>query len=145
MTLVDFQRAADRLLRDDIALRVFVLLGLPFLSAAESAAWAERSIEAAFDAGATAVSVIPTRAGNGAMDELAARGEFTPPSLAMLEKAVAFGVSLGRGRVFADLWDVERLRRCPSCFPARVARLRGINLTQAVARPVDCADCEGES
>jgi archaeosine synthase beta-subunit len=145
MTLADFQRAADRLRRNRIALRAFVLLGLPFLSAAESAVWIERSIETAFDAGATAVSVIPTRSGNGAMDELAASGEFMPPGLAMLERAVAFGVSLGRGRVFADLWDVERLPRCPACFSQRVERLRGINLTQAVARPVDCADCEGQS
>jgi radical SAM enzyme (TIGR01210 family) len=143
MTLEDFRRAADALSADGIALRVFVLLGLPFLAPEDSAAWTRRSIEAAFDFGATAVSVIPTRAGNGAMDELEASGAFAPPTLPMLEEAMAFGVSLRRGRVFADLWDAERLCRCRACFPARVARLRRANLDQVTPAAVDCGDCGG--
>jgi len=141
MTLDGFRRAADSLRADGIALRVFVLLGLPFVSREESAFWTRRSIEAAFDFGATAVSVIPTRTGNGAMEELESRGAFEPPSLEMLEEAAAFGVALHRGRVFADLWDVERLRRCPACFPARVERLRCMNLSQIPYAPVDCDVC----
>ncbi len=145
MTVEDFRRAADRLGADGIALRVFVLLGLPFVSPEESLLWARRSLEAAFDAGATAVSVIPTRTGNGALDELEARGEFVAPTLEMLEAVAAFGVELGRGRVFADLWDVERLRRCPDCFPARVGRLHGINLAQALSPAIPCAACGAAS
>ena len=145
MTLGGFRRAADALRASGIALRVFVLLGLPFVSREESAFWTRRSIEAAFDFGATAVSVIPTRTGNGAMDELESIGAFAPPTLEMLEESVAFGIALNRGRVFADLWDGERLRRCPACFPARVERLRRANLAQTLPAAVGCAVCRGAS
>jgi archaeosine synthase beta-subunit len=145
MTVNDFRRAADRLRRDRIALRVFVLLGLPFLSASEALSWTCRSLEVAFDAGATAVAILPTRAGNGALDALAQIGEFSPPSLEALEEAAAFGVGLGRGRVFVDLWDLERLRRCAACFDTRASRLRTMNLEQVLAARIDCATCGGSS
>lgn len=145
MTLEDFRRAADRLASDGIALRVFVLLGLPFVDAREAVFWACRSIEFAFDAGATAVSIIPTRAGNGAMEALAGQGGFAPPSIEDLEEAAAFGVGLGRGRVFADLWEIENLCRCVACFPARVERLRIVNRAQGVPNRVACAACGGSA
>ena len=34
------------------------------------------------------------------------------------------------GRVFADLWDLERLASCDACLDATQARLRAMNLTQ---------------
>ncbi len=145
MTVDDFRRAADRLRGDGIALRVFVLLGLPFLPAEESLLWACRSVEVAFDAGATAVSVIATRSGNGALDDLKDRGEFVEPTLSALEEVAAFGVALARGRVFIDLWELERLRRCPSCFSARRERLRRLNLTQTVPPKIPCVACAGRS
>ena len=74
--------------------------------------------------------MIPTRSGNGSLDALAAHGEFAEPSLSVLEDAVAFGLALGRGRVFADLWDLERFRRCGACFAARAARLAAMNRGQ---------------
>ena len=141
MTLGDFRRAADRLAADRIALRVFVLLGLPFLSAEEALLCTYRSIETAFDAGATAVSIIPTRGGNGALDELQKQGEFAPPSLKALEEAAAFGMRLARGRVFADLWDLERLRSCAACFAPRTERLRSMNRMQQVPPRVACSSC----
>ena len=66
--------------------------------------------------------VIPTRAGNGAMEELLRAGHFAPPRLASLEQVLAWGIELRRGRVFADLWDVERLFDCAGCGPARAER-----------------------
>ncbi len=141
MTLDDFRRAADFLRASGIALRAFVLVGLPWLTEAESLDWACRSIHFAFDRGATAVSLIPTRAGNGALDALAADGAFAEPGLGSLEFALDFGIQLGRGRVFADLWDLERFSRCGSCLPARAARLAETNLRQAVRPRVACADC----
>ncbi|HEX7252040.1 MAG TPA: radical SAM protein, partial [Thermoanaerobaculia bacterium] len=87
MTVDDFRRAAEVLHSNGIAMRAFVLLGIPFISSAESFFWACRSVEEAFDAGATAVAIIPTRTGNGAMEELERRGEFSPPSLSALEEA----------------------------------------------------------
>ncbi|HYR45453.1 MAG TPA: radical SAM protein [Thermoanaerobaculia bacterium] len=141
MTLADFRRAAQRLASDGIGLRVFVLLGLPLVPAAEAVFWVRRSLETAFDAGATAVTIIPTRTGNGALEALAEQGEFTTPALEDLEETVAFGIALGRGRVFADLWDLEKLRRCAACYPARAERLRVINRTQVVPPSVSCARC----
>jgi radical SAM enzyme (TIGR01210 family) len=145
MTVEDFRRAAQRLEAIGIALRVFVLLGLPFLSREESLDWACRSIDVAFDSGATAVSIVPTRSGNGALDELRDSGHFEPPTVRGFEEALAHGVALERGRVFADLWDVGRLRVCESCFSERVERLRQINRNQTLPPPIDCSRCEAKT
>lgn len=141
MTLERFWRAAEFLSRERISLRVFVLVGLPFLSEAESLLWACRSLEFAFDCGASVVSLIPTRAGNGALDALAQRGEFSLPGLASVEDALAFGLALKRGRVLVDPWDLERLCRCELCFERRAERLRAMNLSQTVSTRAECASC----
>ncbi|MDQ2869617.1 MAG: radical SAM protein [Acidobacteriota bacterium] len=141
MTLDDFRRAADRLAAARVALRAFVLLGLPFLARGESVSWAVRSADYAFDSGATAVTIIPTRAGNGAMEALGAAGHFEPPTLDDLEDALAAGISLRRGRVFADLWDLETLRTCSRCFSARRERLAAVNRDQADRARVACDRC----
>lgn len=141
MSLDDFRRAADRLRADGVAMRAFVLLGIPFVSAEESLDWACRSIDFALGAGATAVAIVPTRTGNGALDELEKGGDFSPPTLSALETVSAYGVRLGRGRVFADLWDLARLNRCGECFPARLERLRAQNLRQRAEPRISCAAC----
>jgi len=141
MTLAEFCRAAEDLCAARISVRVFVLLGLPFVTEEESLDWGCRSVEFAFDAGASVVSIIPTRSGNGALDWLSERGEFHAPTLDSLETAAAFGVGLKRGRVFADLWGVENLRRCTVCFSARLERLRVLNREQRVPAPVFCGHC----
>ena len=53
-TVADFQRSADFLAANGIDLRVFLLLRPPFMSEAEGLEWAKRSLDVAFDAGATA-------------------------------------------------------------------------------------------
>ncbi len=141
MTVETFASAARRVLERGIGLRTFVLVGLPFLAPAESLEWTRRSVELAFDCGSRVVSLIPTRSGNGAMDALERSGEFRPPTLAMLERVLGDAVRLSRGLAFADLWDVEHLRDCNACFPARKARLEGINLSQAVPPPIACRRC----
>jgi radical SAM enzyme (TIGR01210 family) len=142
MTLDDFRRAAGRLAADGIALRSFVLLGLPFLrSQREALDWAVRSTEFAFDAGSTVVSIVPTRAGNGALDALAARGEFEPPTLETIEETAALALGLCRGRVFVDLWEIARFSRCAACLPDRTERLRSMNLSQELSPPVSCVTC----
>lgn len=143
MSLERFRRTAEALDRHGIPLRSFVLVGLPFASPAESVEWCGRSVDFAFDCGSSVVSLIPTRAGNGALDALAGAGDFLPPTLEMLEESVAQGVALRRGRVFADLWDLGRLKACGDCFEARAARLRSINLEQRVAQPISCSACGG--
>ena len=143
MTLEDFRCAAAFLSAAGISLRAFVLVGLPFVAPREAAGWALRSAEFAFDCGAAVVSLIPTRSGNGAMDALEERGDFSPPDLAALEEAATSALALRRGRVLADLWDLERFSRCGACLPARADRLRAMNLAQAVRPPVSCPACGG--
>jgi radical SAM enzyme (TIGR01210 family) len=143
-TLDDFSRAARFLRENSIDLRVFLLLRPPFMSELEGLHWAKRSLEAAFDVDASVCCVIPTRGGNGAMERLAGQGLFAPPRLSSLEEAVEYGIRLKRGRVLADLWDVERLHTC-SCSPARAQRLDTVNRTQTVPPPIVCERrCAGE-
>jgi radical SAM enzyme (TIGR01210 family) len=138
MDLDDFAKAVRFCNGSGIPTRAFTLLRPPFLSESEGVTWAIRTLEHAFETGVECCVVIPTRAGNGAMDWLQENGYFTPPSLASLEEVMAHGIAMGRGRVFADLWDLERFSECPHCFEARKERLGRINLTQMVPEVVKC-------
>ncbi len=141
MTLDDYARAAERLAAQGIALRAFVIVGAPFQPPEEAIEWACRSLDFAQECGATAVTLIPSRAGNGAngsMEALAAAGEWRPPSVAELECAMEYGLRQGRGRIFADLWDLEGVQSCAACKEARVARLSAMNLGQTVLPAVEC-------
>jgi len=140
MTVDDFSRAAEFLRSHQIALRAFILLKPPFMQEDDCVEWALRSMEFAFDCGVGVCSVIPTRSGNGIMEQLERGGEFSPPRLASLEKVLADGIALGRGRVFVDLWEVERVFECARCGPKRAARLSEMNLSQQFLPPIPC-DC----
>ena len=136
MTLEAFRRAAAFLRDHDIALRTFILLAPPFMPEAEVEAWACRSLVFAAECGATVSTVIPTRGGNGAMEDL---GEpLVTARLDALERVVEFGLKRGVGRVFADLWDVERFFSC-QCSPQRAARLRRMNELQQIVTRVECS------
>lgn len=141
MTVADFDRAAAFLLEAGIAVRVFLLLRPPLLSEEEGHEWALASIRHAFARGAGCCSIIPTRAGNGIMDQLQREGRFTPPRLSSLESVLEDGIRLRGGRVFVDLWDAERLVGCRRCGPARIDRLRQMNFSQEILPTVAC-DCE---
>ncbi len=145
VTVESFRRAADLLAREKIALRVFLLVRPPFLEEAQGVAWARRSLEVAFDAGASVCCLIPTRGGNGAMEALAATGHFAPPSLPSMEAAQEYGLHLKQGRVFSDLWDIEHFYTCPSCSSGRAERLAAMNRTQEVPPPISCDQCGGGS
>ena len=139
-TVDDFRRAAAFLAENDMDLRVFLLARPPFLNEEEGVAWAQRSLDLAIDCGASVCCLIPTRAGNGAMEALAASGDFAPPRLTSLEAVQEYGLGLRRGRVFADLWDIERFFTC-ECSPARAARLETMNRSQTIPPPVSCGLC----
>lgn len=141
MTIEQFARAAGFLRTHGIALRAFVLVQPPFMLESEAVEWAVRSAEFAFECGAGVVSLIPTRAGNGALDALQAIGEFTPPRLSTFELALDRSLELRRGRVFGDLWDFEKFSPCPSCRTARRERIARMNLSQAIEPRVSCSDC----
>jgi archaeosine synthase beta-subunit len=143
MTLDQFSRAANFLRRNEIDLRVFILVQPPYMPATEALHWAERSLDFAMEHGATAAVLIPTRAGNGVMDELMANGRFTPPALHTLESAMEYGLGLKAGRVFADLWGLRAF--CAGCQALRADRLRKMNLEQAVLDRIACDQCGGVS
>ncbi len=145
MTLEQFRASADFLRSHGIDLRVFILVQPPFMKTEESPRWARLSLDFAFDCGATAATLIPTRGGNGAMEALAEAGMFAAPGLNKLEDAAAYGLGLRRGRVFADLWELKRDRECPHCFDVRLQRLRQMNLRQVLTADVDCDACGGRN
>ena len=76
--------------------------------------------------------VAAARAGNGAMDLLVSEGRFEPPTLASLEDTFDYGLSLRRGRVFVDLWDVGRIVADARNSTERAERLARMNLSQRI-------------
>lgn len=143
-SLDDYRRAAQRLRGAGIAWRAFVLVGAPFIPLPEAARWAERSTAFAFEHGALQVSLIPVRGDHGALQELAAHGDFEMPSLRHLEEALDRCLKLdGPGVVSADLWDLATFSDCPACFSARRDRLERLNLTARAEPPVACGACDG--
>jgi uncharacterized Fe-S cluster-containing MiaB family protein len=145
MTLEMFAGSA-RFLRDNsIDARAFILVKPPFMQESDAVTWAARSLEFAFNCGSTAATLIPTRAGNGVMEELISTGDFSPPTLQALELAAEHGVAMNRSRVFADLWDAESWPGCDRCRSQRVARLRTMNLEQVIPPRVQCPLCEAQS
>jgi radical SAM enzyme (TIGR01210 family) len=141
LDLARFDRAARFLLDNGIDLRVFVLLGAPYIPAEESVAWTLRAVEYAVERGASVVSIIPVRSGNGELERLQALGHFTPPTLLQLEDALDGCLQFTSAVVTADLWDEERLVACAHCRSARIERLRRLN-TMGHAEPrITCNMC----
>jgi radical SAM enzyme (TIGR01210 family) len=156
MTLELFLEAAGILNRSGIILRAFVLIKPPLMIESDAVEWGVKSAGFAFQCGAAVVSLIPTRAGNGAMERLIENGEFSPPSLHTVEKAfeeclARFGDPRGSSasevglqrRVFVDTWNLEQFSRCPHCFEPRRSRLCQMNLLQEIPPAVNCSFCKG--
>ena len=138
MEVQDFVRAVKFLKTHQIDSRAFILVRPPFMSEKEGVFWAKRSLEQAFDAGVSSCTVIPVRAGNGAMDLLAQQGKFEKPSLDSLEEVLEYGISLGAGQVFADTWDIQLFSQCERCLDARSRRIIEMNLHQKLLKKVSC-------
>ena len=143
MTVDDFDDAVRFLKRNGTDVRTFLLLKPPSLNEAEGIDWALRSLAHAVDVGVDCISLIPTRPGNGLMDQLQMEGEFSPPTIRSME------VTLERGlrhvqkrspttRVFMDVWDASTFFECPDCGPARVERIQRMNLSQQIEPAVIC-------
>jgi radical SAM enzyme (TIGR01210 family) len=143
MSLGQFGNAAAALAARGIALRVFLLIHPPFVEDDEQTPWLLRSVDEALACGAEVVSLVPTRAGNGAMEALEAQGLFREPTLRDVERlsARALAHAGGRARIFVDLWDVDRLVRCRACRDRRHARLVAQNLEQRRMPPLWCERC----
>jgi archaeosine synthase beta-subunit len=141
MTLAQFARASGELRRRNVAVRAFLLVPPPFVAPEEEAESLRQSVRFAFESGVSVVSLIPTRTGNGAVDALAVQGLFRAPRLADLESALQGALPETRGRVFADLWDLERFADCRVCLSGRSERLRRMNLDQVPQPAHTCASC----
>jgi archaeosine synthase beta-subunit len=142
LDLARFNSAARFLLDNGMDLRVFVLLGAPYIPVDESVDWTVRTVEYAVSRGASVVSIIPVRGGNGEMERLHALGHYTPPTLRQLEDALDRCSQFTASVVTADLWDGERFEACPHCASARIERMRRINVTGQPAPQTECAMCQ---
>jgi radical SAM enzyme (TIGR01210 family) len=138
MSVKDFDDAVSFLSKNEIASRAFILLKPPGLNESEGILWAEKSIDFAFNSGVECCTVIPVRAGNGAMDVLLKNCEFAPPDIHSLEIVLEYGIGLGQGRVFADTWDLGLFSKCDKCLDKRTSRLIEMNLTQQIVPEVEC-------
>jgi archaeosine synthase beta-subunit len=144
LDLARFDWAARFLSDNGVDLRVFVLLGAPYVPVEETIAWTVRAVEYAVERGASVVSIIPARGGNGEMERLQALGHFTPPTLSQLEETLDVCLQYTSAVVTADLWDVDRLAACAHCSAERVERLRRLNQSGRPWQPVSCTVCGAE-
>lgn len=146
MTVSGFSTAASRLAGMGVALRVFLLISPPFIADTDQDDWLARSVDTALACGATAISLIPTRRGNGTIEALEADGLFQSPRLGDIERSLALALArpaIPGSRVFADLWDIDRFSTCDGCLVNRRERLRAMNLEQRRLPPVSCPACGG--
>ena len=139
-----FDSAARVLSDNGIDLRVFVLLGTPYVPVDESVAWTVRTVEYAVERGASVVSIIPVRGVNGELERLEGLGHFTPPTFSQLEESLDLSLQFTSAVVTADLWDVDRLHACEHCRAQRVERLRRLNLSGRAESRVSCSFCGAE-
>lgn len=133
MSLEQFQAALEFLRSEQIFIRVFVLLQPMGTPIDESVDWAVASCQAAARWGAQRISLIPTRAGNGFMEDLASGGLWQAPRASQLESALEklLGHSQGSSIYTVDLWDWDSICGiCSHCGPFRLERLQRMNNTQ---------------
>jgi radical SAM enzyme (TIGR01210 family) len=134
MTVDDFARACESLLKQSIVIRAFILLKPPETSEEQGIERAINSIQFAFECGVDCCAIIPVRSGNGIMEQLASAGVFSPPRLSSLEIVLREALSWKRGRVFADLWDAAQFADSPEMAELQISRLEQMNLTQSVVQ-----------
>lgn len=138
-TKEDFFEATQYLVAESIDVRAFILLNPPFLTDLQkNIEWTLKSVAFAFESGCNACSIIPVRDGNGIMEQLRASGDYIPPTLTALETVFNEALNMQRGRVFCDLWDLERFSECEDCFQDRKERLDKMNLTQNILPEIKC-------
>lgn len=137
MTLEMVADAAATLRRAQIGLRIFLLVPPPFVDTAEVVASTQRAVTYAAGLGADHVSLIPTRT-----DHIR-EGDVVRPTLGLVEDALeACGCHDTTGMVVSvDTWDLDGLAICEHCGPARISRLREINLTGRPVERITCKAC----
>ncbi len=140
MTLGLYAEAAGLLRAHGVDLRSFLLIQPPFMPAEEVVTQTRLGVRFALEQGATVVSLIPTRVGNGALESLEMGEPFRMPQVGLIEEAfdAALDEASGRARVFLDTWDWGRFSNCPACMEARERRVKRMNAEQTWLPRVDC-------
>jgi radical SAM enzyme (TIGR01210 family) len=138
----DIDGAIHRLRSWQIDVRAFLLLRPPWTLEQEAIRWTELSLRHLFRLGVRHASIIPVRAGNGWLQELHSKGEFTPPSTRALETIMNRAMMIpGRGVVTADLWNWPPVDTCSHCAELRKQRLDEINRHQRWQENYSCDYC----
>jgi len=110
MTTDDFAKAADTLRHLGVSLRAFVLVAPPFVPQEEQDHWLLATVAFAERCGASVISLIPTRGGNGTMEALAAQKLFVEPTRAVVERSYALVLNRAQSpelrapRILLDPW-----------------------------------------
>jgi archaeosine synthase beta-subunit len=139
ITTDNFKDAVQFLKSNHIKTRAFILLNPPYLTdRSENIDWCLRSVEYAFQCGIDTCSIIPTRAGNGIMDQLQAEGKYIPPTLNDFEEVIDEAFANHNGRILSDTWDLKPFSNCDLCFEQRIERLIHMNLQQKILPRVEC-------
>jgi hypothetical protein len=142
MSLEQFQKAVEFLNGEEIFVRSFVLLQPLGTRVEESVEWALKSCRQAAAWGSQRVSLIPTRSGNGFVEDVASQIGWEPPTASQLETAFNAllvspqekGVHGARSSIYTvDLWDWKTLAgTCEVCSQWRHDRLERMNQLQRV-------------
>jgi hypothetical protein len=142
MSLEQFQKAVEFLNGEEIFVRSFVLLQPLGTRVDESVEWALKSCRQAAAWGSQRVSLIPTRSGNGFVENVATQIGWEPPTASQLETAFNAllvspqekGVHGARSSIYTvDLWDWKTLAgTCEVCSQWRHDRLERMNQLQRV-------------
>jgi hypothetical protein len=69
------------------------------------------------------------------MEALGRAGEFSPPALLTLKRALEYGLDCQRAAVFADLWNLETIRPLRCVWPLRSSEI-GRDEFYAIELPV---------
>jgi len=134
-----FIEAVHFLKLNNIRTRAFILLNPPFLTdRQENIDWCLKSVEFAIQTGIDTCSIIPTRAGNGIMDQLQKDGEFLLPELTDFEEVIDRAFQNNSGRIFADTWNLKPFSDCSDCLQQRTERLNQMNLKQCTLPQIKC-------
>ncbi|QDT06569.1 hypothetical protein K227x_49790 [Rubripirellula lacrimiformis] len=122
MSRDDFDSYAAWLDDQNVGLRVFLILGVPGISATEAIRWTRLSVRHAIRCGARHVSLIPARSGHGWNGQADRLPPFTTDQLAGVLSA-SIDDADGKSCVTMDLWDLD-------ASDAAVTAMQQMNLTQ---------------
>jgi len=136
MTVADYDRACATLRGWGLSIRTFLLLPAPGVPRADMVRHTLESVRHALAMGSDVTSLIPLRAGNGALDQLILDGSVAladgPQLVQTFEQALALPRSPHQ-RILLDLWDASLHFQALPDGEAVIQQLTQCNLTQSSA------------